>query len=136
MAKKTVTVCHCLKLIPTNRLIRFAEIGPKIIIALYNHAVSSPDVVPGTVSMTTKIEDGIYSRSIDFEITEVNADTSEVLSLLKTQRLVATYKDESGNDRVCGSPSFPLSLDYHDEDGVFKVSLAGKSNSPDGFLSF
>ena len=136
MAKKTVTVCHCLKIIPTNRLIRFAEIGPKTIMAFYNHAVLNPDVVPGTVHMTTETEDGVYSRSIDFEITEVNAETSEVLSLLKTQRLVATYKDESGNDRVCGSPSFPLSLDYHDEDGVFKVSLTGKSNTPDGFHSF
>ena len=136
MAKKTVTVCHCLKIIPTLHIIRFAQIGPRTIMTFYKSEIQDPEVVPGTVLMATEIEDGIYSRSIDFEITEVNADTSEILSLLKTQRLVATYKDESGNDRVCGSPDYPLSLDYLDEDGVFKVSLTGKSNTPDGFLTF
>lgn len=136
MAKRTVTVCHCLKIIPTLNIIRFAQIGSRAFMTFYESKIQDPEVVPGTVSMTTEIEDGFYSRSIDFEITEVNADTSETLSLLKTQRLVATYKDESGNDRVCGSPSFPLSLDYHDEDGVFKVTLTGKSKAPDGFLAF
>ena len=135
MAKKTVTVCHCLKIIPTLHLIRFAEIGQRVIIAFRKSEVLKPEVVPGTVLMTTEIQDGIYSRSIDFEITDVNADTADNLNLLKTQRLVATYKDESGNSRVCGSPDYPLSLDYHDEDGVFKVSLTGKSLTPDGFLA-
>ena len=136
MAKKTVTVCHCLKIIPTLHLIRFAQIGPRTIMTFYKSEIQDPEVVPGTVSMTTEIEDGVYSRSIDFEITEVNAETSEMLSLLKTQRLVASYKDESGNNRVCGSQNFPLSLDYNDEGGVFKVSLTGKSNMPDGFITF
>lgn len=135
MAKKTVTVCHCLKIIPAGHIIRYVKIGARIIMTFYKSDIQNPDVVPGTVLMTTETENGIYSRSIEFEITEVNADTSEILSLLKTQRLVASYKDESGNDRVCGSPDFPLSLDYHDEDGVFKVSLTGKSNTPDGFLT-
>lgn len=136
MAKKSVTVCHSLKIIPTSQLIRFAQIGPRTVMTFYKSEIQDPEVVPGTVLMTTDIDDGIYSRSIDFEITEVNVKTSEILSLLKNQRLIAIYKDESGNDRVCGSPGFPLSLDYHDAGGVYKVTLTGKGVTPDGFVDF
>lgn len=134
MARKIVTVCHSLKIIPVDLIIRFAELGSKVIMKYFISEHQIPDVVPGTVIMQTGIDDEGYARNIDFEITEVNPDTADTLSLLRTQPVVATYRDESGNPRVCGSPDYPLTLEYHDEGGVYKASLSGKSPGPDGFL--
>ena len=134
MAKKTVTVCHCLKIVPTVHIIRFAEIGSKTIMSHFKSNLQDLLIVPGSVIMATDTDEEIYSRTIDFELTEVTAEAMEMLRLLKSQRLVATYKDESGNLRVCGSPDYPLALEFHDADGVMKVTLSGKSTAPDGFL--
>lgn len=135
MARKTVTVCHCLKIIPIENLIRFAPVGSRIIMLTEDPGLRMPETVPGSVLMTTEESEGIYSRTIDFEITEVSAEVSDLLFLLSNLNLVATYKDESGNDRVCGSPGFPLRLSFHDQDGVTVVSLSGQSYTPDGFLA-
>lgn len=135
MAKRRVTVCHGLKIIPTSDLIRFARVGTGVIINYYGENIRIPEVVPGTVEMTTETAEGVYSRRIDFEITEVSRDVTDTLESLKACRLVAIYKDESGNDRVCGSPDYPLSLDFYDREGVVKVSLSGKSHEADGFMT-
>ena len=134
MAKRRVTVCHGLKIIPTSDLIRFARVGAGTIMAFHGGRTELPEVVPGTVMMTTETEEGTVSRVIDFEITEVSHEVMETLETLKAVGLVATYRDESGNERVCGSPDFPLSLDFYDSEGVVKVSLSGKSNEADGFI--
>lgn len=134
MAKKTVTVCHCLEIIPLGNLIKFASVGGKVILASSKSPVRAGETVPGTVAMSTQIDEGGYTKTINYEITEVTRPMLERLSMLKAMHLVATYKDETGEERVCGSPDYPLALDFYDEGGVYKVSLTGKSPSPDGFL--
>lgn len=134
MAKKVTTVCHDLKILPTRRLINFGEWAGGVIMEFFQDGLIIPATVPGSVFITTEVEEGIYTKSITFEIRDVTAETSEMLHSLKSQKILATYKDESRNSRVCGSPDYPLSLDFYDEGGVFIVNLTGKSNRHDGFL--
>lgn len=134
MAKKTVTVCHCPELIPKSGIRKFAEIGAKAYIA-YNEALSfKPATVPGSVLITTEVRDGFYAKEINFEISDVTEETAALLSRLRWENMIVRYKDEKGNERVAGSPSFPLSLTYRDREGVFEVTLSGTSLAPDSFF--
>lgn len=134
MAKRVVTVCHGVTLIRKDAIIRFANSGSEVDLEYFHFWGVIPPTVPGTVYLTTDINEGIYTRNMTFEITDVDPNMARTLSALKSQRLVATYKDESGNQRVCGSPDYPLSLDYYDEGGVYVVSLTGQTTEPDPFV--
>lgn len=91
--------------------------------------------VPGSVKMSQTSENGITKKKITFERSDVTDSTSDTLQGYKVSRLIATYIDESGKRRVCGSPDWPLSLDYSTSGGVFSVTLQGEDTMPDAFLS-
>jgi len=65
----------------------------------------------------------------------VSESVADILEGYKVSRLVAVYIDESGKQRVAGSPDWPLTLDYTTEGGVFIVTLQGEDVRPDGFLA-
>ena len=93
------------------------------------------DAVPGTIKVSTTADNSIYKKKITYEMAEVTSDKAQNLEKLKKIRLIATYIDESGNDRVCGSPDYPLSLDYLDEGGVYTITLSGEDTCIDAFLT-
>lgn len=66
---------------------------------------------------------------------EVSVASAEKLEAYKHQHLLAIYVDENGNTRVSGSPDYPLSLDYSNDDGIFTVTLQGSDTHTDGFLA-
>lgn len=134
MARKIITVCHCLRFIPASSLIRFAVYGQEAVIDVFAEKDITPEAVPGSVTMETDSDGNVYKRTINFAITDVDLPTARLLQLLKSQDLIVTYTDESGNNRVCGSPFYPLSLDYQDSNGVWNVTISGESTSPDLFL--
>lgn len=134
MNRSTVSACHSLKIIPVSRLTRYARIATRVAMVILGEPTDA-GTVPGTVKITTTKENGVIKKKISFERSGVSKLTSAVLERFKASRLVATYVDESGNRRVSGSPSWPLSLDYTTEGGVFIVTLQGEDTHPDGFLT-
>ena len=62
------------------------------------------------------------------------ADTLSELTRLRTRRLIAFYRDSMGNNRVCGSVTWPMALSFTtDVDGI-NVTLKGTSTGPDPIL--
>ena len=134
MDRSTVSTCHSLKIIPLARLSRFARIQSRVIIMLLGEAIDA-EAVPGTVKISTTTDNGKLKKKITFERSDVSEAAADQLERYKVSRLVAVYVDESGKQRVAGSPDWPLSLDYATEGGVFTVTLQGEDTRPDGFLA-
>lgn len=134
MDKITVSAVHSLKLIPISLLSRFARIKSKTLIVVLGDGVDL-DPVPGSVKVSTTSENGKVSKKITFKVADVSAATADKLQGLKVSRFVAVYRDERHNERVSGSPDYPLSLDYTPGDGVFSVTLTGEDTGPDGFTA-
>ena len=134
MNRSTVSTCHSLKIIPLARLSRFARIQSRVIIMLLGEAIDA-EAVPGTVKISTTTDNGKLKKKITFERSDVSESVADILEGYKVSRLVAVYIDESGKQRVSGSPDWPLSLDYTTEGGVFIVTLQGEDIRPDGFLA-
>jgi len=93
------------------------------------------EAVPGTVKISTTTDNGKLKKKITFERSDVSESVADTLEGYKVSRLVAVYIDESGKQRVSGSPDWPLTLDYITEGGVFIVTLQGEDVHPDGFLA-
>lgn len=134
MNRSTVSTCHSLKIIPLARLSRFARIQSRVIIMLLGEAIDA-EAVPGTVKISTTTDNGKLKKKITFERSDVSESVADILEGYKVSRLVAVYIDESGKQRVSGSPDWPLSLEYTTEGGVFIVTLQGEDIRPDGFLA-
>lgn len=134
MNRSTVSTCHSLKIIPLARLSRFARIQSRVIIMLLGEAIDA-EAVPGTVKISTTTDNGKLKKKITFERSDVSESVADILEGYKVSRLVAVYIDESGKQRVAGSPDWPLTLDYTTEGGVFIVTLQGEDVRPDGFFS-
>ncbi|MCM1311219.1 MAG: hypothetical protein NC301_09410 [Bacteroides sp.] len=134
MPRSTVSSCHSLKIIPISKLSRFARIKSRVVMLV----LGEPDdalAVPGSVKVSQTDENGIIKKKITFERSDVSDTTADALEAYKVSRLVATYIDESGRQRVAGSPDWPLSLDYQTAGGVFSVTLQGQDTAPDAFLT-
>ena len=134
MNRSTVSTCHCLKIIPISQLSRFARLQSKVIMMAVDDPIDIK-AVPGSIKISTTESDSRVKKKITFERAGVSETTADILEGYKALRLVATYIDESGRERVAGSPDWPLSLDFTTEDGVFSISLQGEDTRPDGFLT-
>lgn len=134
MDRSTVSTCHSLKIIPLARLSRFARIQSRVIMMLLGEAIDA-EAVPGTVKISTTTDNGKLKKKITFERSDVSESVADILEGYKVSRLIAVYVDESGKQRVAGSPDWPLTLDYTTEGGVFIVTLQGEDVRPDGFLA-
>lgn len=133
MNRSTVSSCHSLKIIPLAMLSRFARLGSRVSMMFFGEAIDA-QAVPGSVKISTTTENGKVKKKITFERSDVSEISADLLERFKVLRLVATYVDESGKQRVAGSPDWPLALDYTTEGGVFSVNLQGEDIRPDGFL--
>lgn len=133
MPRYTVSSCHSLKIIPISKLSRFARIKSRVVMLILGEAEDAL-AVPGSVKVSQSTENGIVKKKITFERSDVSNITADALEGYKVSRLIATYIDESGRQRVCGSPDWPLSLDYSTSGGVFSVTLQGEDTEIDAFI--
>ena len=133
MKTTILTGCHNLEIIPIHRVLRFARIGSKAIIGVLGQSEMS-GAIPGTVRVSMEEESGIFVKTITFERAGVSPKTSDILSGWRHIPLIATYTDESGNRRVCGSTSYPLRFSYTDSGGVYSCKLEGSDTEQDSFL--
>lgn len=133
MNRKAITVCHGLILVSIADLHQFARLCSKVKI-LYLRSYPQDSAVPGSVKITTSTENRVSKKKISYEIANIGPDQMAELERLQAERLVAVYTDEWGNLRVCGSPDWPLSLEYIENEGGFSVTLTGEDTMPDPFV--
>lgn len=92
--------------------------------------------IPGSAEISQNShDDGVIEKVITLKIKDASPDMSYKLDYLKRMDLVASYVDEAGFVRICGSPMWPLSLDYSSQGGVIVVTLTGKDTKPDMCLA-
>lgn len=85
--------------------------------------------IPGSIIHSDSVESGIYTHKITYKRRSGRDEGCE-LSRLRYIHLVAVYTDPRGDRRVCGSPEYPLTLEYTESGGLYSVTLQGKS--PEG----
>lgn len=133
MSQQILSACHSLKLVPINRLARYSRIGSKIIMTVLGVA-DNAKAVPGTITVASSSEKGVISKTITYNRAGISPEATDELDNYKSQAIVAIYTDESGHERVCGSPMYPLNLDYIEKNGVYNVTLTGKDHRVDCFI--
>ena len=133
MANLNVSAAHSLQLVPINRLSKFAQIKAGVMLVFLEQP-DEAEAIPGSIRITTNTEDGKIKKSISYKRRIVDRATANLLEGYKVTRLVAIYTDETGNQRVAGSPDYPLKFSYTSSDGVFTCKLEGESLTIDPFL--
>lgn len=90
--------------------------------------------IPGSLEVGHTHSEAGYGKKIEFELAGSRADATRDLEIWKHRRIVAAYTDSFGNQRVCGSPGYPLRLDYAEAGDSYRVTLSGEDKSADAFL--
>ena len=134
MEPTTITGVHSLKLVPLTTLSRFARIKSTAHIVMLGDGMDA-GAIPGSITATTGTDEDRVTKRITYKCAELTAEMGDWLATMKARRLIALYVDERGNDRVCGSPDWPLTLDYTPGDGVYEVTLTGADTAPDLYLA-
>lgn len=88
--------------------------------------------VPGSVTMSDTEKDGVTAKEINFKC-ELTRENIWRLTRLRTKRLIAYYRDALGRERVCGSPTWPLTLGFTAESDGLNVTLRGSDTGPDPY---
>lgn len=133
MPNLTVSTAYYLRIMPLSQIIRFAVVDAVARISYMPQAISA-EAVPGSIAIATSEEGGIITKSISYKRSGVSPHVSAELERLRNVHLVALYFDERGNERVAGSPDFPLAFSFVTEDGVYSCKLSGKAIENDPFI--
>ena len=133
MANLNVSAAHSLQLVPINRLSKFAQVKAGVML-VYLQEPDEADAIPDSIRITTSEEEGKIKKSITYKRRTVDRVTANLLEGYRVTRLVAVYTDETGNQRVAGSPNYPLKFSYTSGDGVFTCKLEGEGDTIDPFI--
>lgn len=117
---------------PITKISRFARLGSKIMMVALSSAIDVK-AIPGSITTTATEEDGIITKKITFSRSNISADDIDTLERYTVMRLIAFYTDERGNERVCGSPDYPLTFSYTLNEGIIECTLTGKDTKHDAF---
>ena len=131
--KATVTVVSGLTLLPVRRITGYRRDGMAVRMES-GAAAEDAGAVPGTARAQCGRDDGVFKKQLDYECSGPQESVLARLEGLKAEWLVAVYTDPRGARRVCGSPAYPLTLDYEESGGKVKVTLTGGDTKPDGYL--
>ncbi len=106
---------------------RIATVGTPLIDAM--------EVVPGTVSVIDQPGEGeVYTKQIDATLLRSADDMDARVEILRHQWVVATYTDERGRPRVCGSISMPLGVSAAYRSGSWQLTLQGAADGANACL--
>ena len=134
MCANVLSQCHSLELIPVESIDVFARLGGSARLTLRPGCGSTDSgAIPGTIKVGHSTKNGLMAKSINYEIPGPDVATERMLRTLSLQRLVAVYVDERGNEKICGSPTYPLRLTYTPDEGFYSVTLTGTDSEADAF---
>lgn len=133
MANKIHSSAHSLKLIPIYNILAFGIIRSKAVIK----SIGKPDlleIVPGSLKPADNRNEDVYNKKHTFKLADVSQTKTLYLDNLKTTPFIALYIDESGNERVSGSPDYPLTFSFEITEGLYSCTLSGTGTGTDAFL--
>lgn len=133
MNGKSVSVIQALRLVDVEYLKAYYVNNMRAYVSLNDEAAEAV-AIPGTVTISSSQKNDFITNEITFKRSDLTAATLAQLTRLRTRRLVAFYRDAMGNERVCGSPTWPLSLSFVAEADGLSVSLKGSDTGPDPML--
>lgn len=131
--RATVTVVSGLTLLPLRHITGFERDGMTVRIEA-STIEEDARAMPGTAKVQPSKGDGVFKKQIDYDCIAPQQSQLARLEELKAEWLVALYTDPRGERRVCGSPAYPLTLDFEESGGKLKVSLSGTDTKPDGYV--
>ena len=132
MKKNIVSAAHSLFLVYVSNVLSFGVVHSRAFIKSIGEA-EEIKIVPGSFVPGDGLSDGLYNKKHSFKLSDVSVNKTDYLENLKKGRYVAFYVDENGNERVSGSPDYPLSLSYEIKGGLYSCTLTGFSIDPDAF---
>lgn len=133
MSKNVVSGCSGLKLLRCSEVLRFATVSSTTLI-VPKFAPYIVGEIPGTLQVQHTVENGIYKKNISFEYRGLTPTDADMFEALRRLKFIAIYTDETGRQKVCGSKSYPLTMEYITSEGAFSVVLTGVDTRPDTFL--
>lgn len=133
MGHTTVSECHSLRIYRLGQVDLFARMDDRVALETQGESLDI-GLVLGSVTAVSETKNGLIGKKISFETVSANYNLLRDLEMLKASKLVAVYTDGYGNERVCGSPDYPLSLQFDAGRHGYDVVLAGTDTSQDGFL--
>lgn len=133
MNKNLVTAVTGLKLVGLKDLQLYKRIRNRVVLAFIPGNLSFLSI-PGTVLVASNQTEKGYEKSITFKVPSENYALADTLSAYEEMRIVAIYADARGEQRVCGSPEYPLRLRYTIQDGVAVATLTGTDIRDDAYL--
>lgn len=128
----TSTPCF-LKIVPLHNVLQYGELNGQAHVVTVDEPYI-PALAPGSFRVSDVPSKGIYQKKHSFRIRNCSADEQNRLMAYSEMPCIAFYTDETGHQRVSGSPDFPLSFSFQQSDGGYACSLDGNSLSPDPYL--
>ena len=137
--KKTpYSAANSLRLIPVDKIYRFALITSRAFVSFQNGDYEIP-IVPGTFMPDVQSEEAegglVYNVGHTFNVALIDIANEYLLAALSKQELIAIYTDEAGNDVVSGTQETPLSFTYAKVSGQYQCKLTGIMSHSEPFYS-
>ncbi|EOA51975.1 hypothetical protein HMPREF1214_04899 [Bacteroides sp. HPS0048] len=137
--KKTpYSAANSLRLIPVDKIYRFALITSRAFVSFQNGDYEIP-IVPGTFMPDVQSEEAegglVYNVGHTFNVALIDIANEHLLAALSKQELIAIYTDEAGNDVVSGTQQTPLTFTYAKVSGQYQCKLTGIMSHSEAFYS-
>lgn len=137
--KKTpYSAANSLRLIPVDKIYRFALITSRAFVSFQNGDYEIP-IVPGTFMPDVQSEEAegglVYNVGHTFNVALIDIANEHLLDALSKQELIAIYTDEAGNDVVSGTQQTPLTFTYAKVSGQYQCKLTGIMSHSEAFYS-
>lgn len=129
----TVSVANELTLIPLQDLVTFYR-DTHIVHYSSFHPAHPQNIIPGSLKISDSLKNGIYLKKIVFECKDVSPITLSNLDFWTSNDFIAVYTDERGLKRMCGSPEYPLNLNYKLDGEVISITIEGNDTEANAFI--
>lgn len=132
------SVANSLRLIPVDRINRFALIMSRAFVSFQNRDYEI-SIVPGSFIPDVQPEEGegglIFNVGHTFNVALVDIGNERLLAALSKQDLIAIYTNEAGQEIVSGTQETPLAFTYAKVSGQYQCKLTGILSHSEPFYS-
>ena len=134
MKQTVISVAHCLVLWPVNNVLTFSVLTNGVSMDTKGKGYEL-EITPGSLTVSDKVDtSGIYTKKYSFKVPRPDsAKTAQLRLLASSGYYIATYTDETGQQRVAGSKDWPLSLSVEYSGGLLQCTLQGKGTDVDPY---
>lgn len=134
MKQNVVSAAHSIRLWPVGNVLQYAVVSAKAVFKTKGtpHIL---EIVPGSLKVADDPDasTGVYTKKMTFKVQHPERARTSLLNMLTSGLFVAEYVDENGNDRIGGSPGYPLAFTFKYAGGLYECTLQGKGQIIDAY---